>query len=166
MTTTISDIKLETINPRWIDNSSKIPKFLKIKKSLIDKKGKGVFAKYNIKKGTFLGHYMGKISNDNKKGPYIFHTIINNKTVSIDATDINYSNWTRYMNCSINKENENIISYKLQNKEKYLIKNQYKSLQGYIVFYANRDIKKGEELLYYYGDYYAKLMNIKYNLKE
>jgi SET domain-containing protein len=31
---------------------------------------------------------------------------------------------------------------------------------SYIVFYAGRDIKKGEELLYNYGDDYMKLMGV------
>ena len=44
-------------------------------------------------------------------------------------------------------------------EEKVLINGKYKSLEGYIVFYASRDIEKGEELCYYYGDAYYKLFN-------
>lgn len=150
------------INPDWIDSPGHRPNFVKIKNSKIH--GKGAFALKNIKKGTFLGHYMGKVTNNKITGPYIFHSIRDNgKTISIDATDKKQSNWTRFMNCSTNTKNENVLSSKLTNTEIYDIQGIQKSIEGYIVFYANRDISKGEELLYYYGDYYAQLMNVKYN---
>ena len=64
------------------------------------------------------------------------------------------------MNCSLNSSEENVKSYYLTNPEIYTINQQPKSLEGYIVFYADRDINKGEELMYYYGDQYvSKLQN-------
>ena len=141
----------QSINPRWIDVVGHKPKFIKIKKSLLH--NKGAFSKKKILKGTFLGHYMGNISKNMLTGPYVFHSKTSNGTISIDASDINYSNWTRYMNCSTNKSNENVNSYILTN-------NNY---NGYIVFYANRDIKKDEELLYFYGNMYGKLLGINYS---
>mgnify|MGYP000683709748 CR=1 FL=1 len=33
------------------------------------------------------------------------------------------------------------------------------SLLGKVCFFANRDIKKGEELLFNYGDEYAKILD-------
>ena len=85
---------------------------------------------------------------------------IRNKTVySIDATELDKSNWTRYMNCSEHfTKNDNVNSFKLKNKEMVFINGKYKSLEGYIVFYASRDIEK-EELCYYYGDAYYKLLS-------
>ena len=68
------------------------------------------------------------------------------------------------MNCSIDKKTENVNSYFLTNKENYVTKSGKINLEGYIVFYSNREIKKGEELMYYYGDAYADLMNIKYKI--
>ena len=106
---------------------------------------------------------MGQISNEFITGPYVFHSQKKNNVISIDASDINQSNWTRYMNCSINKNTENVKSYFLTNKENYMRGNNTLNLEGYIIFYTNRDIKKGEELMYYYGNAYADLMNIKYN---
>ena len=150
---------MEHIKPEWIDIPKHRPNFVKIKNSTID--NKGAFAIKNIKKGTFLGHYMGEIKENIQTGPYIFHSIRNNNMVAIDATNVDKSNWTRYMNCSTSKDNENVTSYFLNNRETYHINNQIQSLEGYIVFYANRDIKKGEELLYYYGDDYAKILGIK-----
>ena len=156
------------INPSWINVVQHRPKFVKIKNSPIH--GKGVFALKIIKKGTFLGHYMGEIYKEYKVGPYIFHSHVTNEKgerdlekvemFSIDASDIKKSNWTRYMNCSTNRENENVMASRLNNKEIYEINGKKTSVEGYIVFYAGRDIKKGEELLYNYGDDYMKLMGV------
>ena len=151
---------LQQINIDWIDISKHKPNFIEIKDSCIQ--GKGAFTKKNIKKNTFLGNYMGKISNEFITGPYVFHSQKNNNIISIDASDINHSNWTRYMNCSINKNTENVNSYFLTNKENYMRGDKTLNLEGYIIFYTNRDIKKGEELMYYYGNAYADLMNINY----
>ena len=153
---------MQQINIDWIDISKHKPDFIEINNSLVE--GKGAFTKTNIKKNTFLGNYMGKITNDFVTGPYVFHSQKDNNIISIDASDINYSNWTRYMNCSIDKETENVNSYFLTNKENYVTKSGKINLEGYIVFYSNREIKKGEELMYYYGDAYADLMNIKYKI--
>ena len=105
---------------------------------------------------------MGKISDEFITGPYVFHSQRNNDILSINASDKNKSNWTRYMNCSISNQTENVNSYFLTNKENYLREDKKLNLEGYIIFYSNRDIEKNEELMYYYGDAYADLMNIKY----
>ena len=153
---------MQEINIDWIDISKHKPEFIEVMDSPIE--GKGAFTKKNIKENTFLGNYMGKITNDFVTGPYVFHSQKNNNIISIDASDINHSNWTRYMNCSIDKKTENVKSYFLTNKENYVTKSGKINLEGYIVFYSNREIKKGEELMYYYGDAYADLMNIKYKI--
>ena len=111
---------MQQINIDWIDISKHKPEFIEIKDSLVE--GKGAFTKTNIKKNTFLGNYMGKITNDFVTGPYVFHSQKDNNIISIDASDINYSNWTRYMNCSIDKETEKVNSYFLTNKENYVTK--------------------------------------------
>ena len=151
---------MQKINIDWIDIPQHKPNFIEIKKSKVD--GFGAFAKKNIKKNTFLGHYMGKISDEFITGPYVFHSQRNNDILSINASDKNKSNWTRYMNCSINNQTENVNSYFLTNKENYIRGDKKLNLEGYIIFYSNRDIEKNEELMYYYGDAYADLMNIKY----
>ena len=156
---------VDVINPDWIDVPQHKPTFVKIKNSKIH--GKGAFALKNIKKGTFLGHYMGIIYPKYVTGDYVFHSYRETQETqkdelfSICASDLKKSNWTRYMNCcSPDKKNENVESSRLTNKELYQLGTQKpKSIEGYIVFYAKRDIKKGEELLYYYGDDYSKLLN-------
>ncbi len=150
------DFKKQNIDVYLIDESRLIPRFISIKESKIH--GKGIFCKKKIKKGTFLGNYMGNILNYKKTGPYIFHSIKENKLISIDATDIEQSNWTRYMNCSLNDKSENVTSYFLTNNQTYLKNNQPINLEGYIVFYANRDIEKHEELMYNYGEEYVDIL--------
>jgi SET domain-containing protein len=154
---------VDIINSDWIDLPQHRPKFIKIKNSNLH--GKGAFALKNIKKGTFLGHYMGEIHSDYKMGPYIFHSYTeksdgDEELFSIDASDPKKSNWTRYMNCSTNPNNENVMSSRLSNKEIYEIQGEPVSIEGYIAFYAGRDIKKGEELLYHYGNDYMKLLGL------
>ncbi len=151
---------LQEININWIDISNHKPDFIIIKKSNIN--GYGAFANQNIKKDTFLGHYMGKISTEFITGPYVFHSKRSNNIISIDASDKDKSNWTRYMNCSINDKTENVKSYFLTNKEEYIRNNDKINMEGYIVFYSNREIKKGEELMYHYGSSYANILNIYY----
>ena len=149
-----------TINPDTIDVARYRPSFIKIKTSKIKNAGRGAFTKKKILKHTYLGHYMGELTPGFKKGPYTFMTIRNKTVYSIDATQLDKSNWTRYMNCSGHfTKDENVNSFKLKNKEKVLINGEYKSLEGYIVFYTSRDIEKGEELCYYYGDAYYKLLS-------
>ena len=66
------------------------------------------------------------------------------------------------MNCSINDKTENVKSYFLTNKEEYIRNDDKINMEGYIVFYSNRDIKEGEELMYHYGVAYANILNIYY----
>ena len=150
----------ETIRPDTIDLAGHRPTFIKIKPSKISSAGKGAFAKKPILKGTYLGHYMGEMKPGISTGPYTFMTIHGGKIYSINATKLDKSNWTRYMNCAKkDSEGENVTSFKLKNKDPVCIRGTYKSIEGYIVFYASRNIQKGEELCYYYGDAYYKLLN-------
>tara|TARA_B100000674_G_C37969776_1_gene976368 strand:- start:579 stop:1043 length:465 start_codon:yes stop_codon:yes gene_type:complete len=153
---------LQQINIDWIDSPKHNPHFVSIKTSPLH--NKGAFSNSFIPQNTFLGHYMGRISTQFITGPYVFHSKRNNNVVSIDASDINYSNWTRYMNCSFSHQSENVTPFFLTNKEHYIKNTQTINLEGYIVFYAKKDIQPGQELLYYYGDAYAKLLNITYKL--
>ena len=62
------------------------------------------------------------------------------------------------MNCSLDDKSENVTSYFLTNNQTYLKNNQPINLEGYIVFYANRDIEKHEELMYNYGEEYVDIL--------
>tara|TARA_B100001250_G_C19648616_1_gene721578 strand:+ start:215 stop:682 length:468 start_codon:yes stop_codon:yes gene_type:complete len=153
----------QDIKTSWIDVVCHRPSFIKIKSSPLH--GKGAYAARKIKKGSFLGNYMGRISPKTATGQYVFHSFREHQKIAIDASDLHYSNWTRWMNCSTSNQNENVDSYYLTNRESVSINSTTQTLEGYIVFYANRDINPGEELLYYYGDYYATLLEINYPRK-
>tara|TARA_B100000497_G_C7616748_1_gene370440 strand:- start:296 stop:763 length:468 start_codon:yes stop_codon:yes gene_type:complete len=152
----LQPIRLEVIDvPRWIHE------YVYINYSKIPEADLGIFAKTNIEQGTFLGDYFGEICST-----YINHVYImsfENEKV-IDASDILKSNYTRFMNCSTCYENENVLVIKMLND--HLYDNNTKNLKNRIFFYAKREIKKDEELLYYYGDIYAKHLNITYKLKN
>ena len=76
---------VDVINPDWIDVPQHRPTFVKIKNSKIH--GKGAFAHKNIKKGTFLGHYMGIIYPKYVTGDYVFHSHRETATQKEDRFD-------------------------------------------------------------------------------
>ena len=110
----------------------------RIKKSDIDKKGRGLYATKDIKEGTRIINYIGKLITkkqteesdkyDNSKPIYLF-TI--NKRYDLDG-DFKY-NTARLINHSCNPNCE-VAGVGLK-----------------VWVYAIRDIKKGEELTYDYG---------------
>jgi len=125
----------------------------RIDTSNIPNSGLGAFAELPIKKGTFLGCYEGTLMNLNefkKKYPdgnsYACLVYRDDDKYVIDPSK--KYNWTRYMNCSMNYKNENVLRVKNNNCS--------------VLFYAKRNIKRNEELLYHYGEDYAKYLNINY----
>ena len=113
-------------------------KLYRIKKSNIDNKGRGLYAARNIKEGTKIINYKGKLITkkqteesdkyNNNKPIYLF-TI--NKKYDLDG-DFKY-NTARLINHSCNPNCE-VYGTGLK-----------------VWVYAIRDIKKGEELTYDYG---------------
>jgi len=155
----------EPIDIELIDKTKYIPDFLEISYSKnFEKAGLGIIAKKNIKKGTFLGNYTGKIHSNHtcsyKNCMYNFNTIKDNRVVNICAQDLNLSNWTRFMNSSLsNDEIENVTVITCDNNETYIKKNGEKvNLNGSIIFYAKKNIFIGEELLYNYGVNYNNIL--------
>ena len=143
--------------------------WLECKKSNIPNAGLGIFTKVDIPKGTFLGDYVCEIKKGkpppNKDDPYCFGAVPGDINTYRTGLDVNKSNWSRYMNCSSSYKNENVIvSSFLKSKIKYKTKNgKIMNLCDKIFFWARRDIKAGEELMYYYSHGYAiKILNIKY----
>lgn len=146
---------LEHIDINIIDRVAYIPSFLELNYSSIKNAGLGIFAKDKIPKGKFLGNYVGEILDGNnlEKNQYIFDTIIGSEKKKIDGVDLNKSNWTRFMNSSLGDDKiMNVICITCNNKDIYNKSNSEKiCLNGYIIFYAKKDIKVGEELLFDYG---------------
>ena len=113
-------------------------KLYKIKKSIIDNKGRGLYASRDIKEGTKIIDYIGKIITnkeadesdkfDNKKKIYLFNL---NKKFSLDG-DFSYNI-------------AGLINHSCDNNCDY----NGKGLKIWIT--AIKDIKKGEEITCDYG---------------
>jgi SET domain-containing protein len=158
MTNNYASISLDIVDvPKFL------PKILEINYSKIENAGLGIFAKQKIEKNSFLGNYMGEIKHTSvlQNNMYEFTTIINGETVIIDALNTNTSNWTRYMNCAMNESDENVACIRYINPtpdttHKY--NNIVFNLDGYLFFYAKKDIEIGDELVYNYGEIYKKFL--------
>ncbi|WGJ62669.1 SET domain-containing protein-lysine N-methyltransferase [Wolbachia endosymbiont of Frankliniella intonsa] len=113
--------------------------------ALKGEKNWGVFAKDEIKAGTFLGTFAGeRMSQDeNLESLYVFN--VGKKTI-IDGEK--KRNWASYLNHgSINNVNLQHFIEKFQNK-------------GQVTFYAKVDISPNSQLLFDYGEgYFSKLGN-------
>jgi len=122
------------------------PKLNKVEIKWIDEiKGNGLFAKQNILEGSFIGEYGGVIRKPNaqldKSNSYCFDYPLNffvSTKLLIDAQLC--GNITRFINHSYKP---NLISTMA-----------FYNGVNHIVFLANRDIEKGEELRYDYGPNY------------
>jgi len=126
---------------------------IEIKPSKIKNAGYGAFAKKNIKSGIRLSEYKGQRIdihnvhklNINNNSDYRMIVGKAPNIIIIDSQEkyIDKSNWTRYVNSVLSMDDNKLNIYTYQyNKSIY-----YKSL---------RDIRKGEELLTYYGPDYWK----------
>ncbi len=117
-----------------------------------DKVGYGVFAKKRIPKGTVLGMYTGKLKllagDSHSKYLFSFHAKAL-KDVLIDGK--NTGNWTGLMNHSPAKSAKTNVD----------VKEFFYNGLPYIIFYAYKPIKKGDQLLYDYGDDYWEPLGIK-----
>jgi SET domain-containing protein len=125
---------------------------LQIKKSTIPNAGLGVFANEFIPKGSAC-QYKGERKSLEKGNPYYSWSIFEYNTIKgnpisgkelylLDATNISKSNWTRYVNCGLKKNKNNLDS-----KQEF----------DQIYYYAIRDINPGEELFIDYGPGYRKV---------
>lgn len=157
---------MEPININVVDVPKYIPDTVYIGYSKIPNAGLGIFAKTDIKQGTFLGNYMGEIyeSDDSMiDNDYIFGTIRKKSRFRIDGYSIEKSNFTRFMNCCNSRENENIQAIRFMDDKHTSftrLDNTVIDIDGYIFFFAKKDIKKDEELLYDYGEAYRDKLDI------
>jgi SET domain-containing protein len=148
---------VEPINIGVVDVPKYIPTFVNIGYSKIPNAGLGIFANARINKGTFLGNYMGKICDDVNnlpKSDYIFTSKSRTKTFSIDAANYETSNYSRFINCAaIGTENVVAVRHRDATGASVYVKQDGKQIDidGYIFFFAARDIEPGEELLFDYG---------------
>jgi len=157
---------LEPVNINVVDIPKYIPGFLNIGYSKIPNAGLGIFANTKINKGAFLGNYMGEMHDDTNglpKSDYLFTSKNKTHTYSIDGTNIEMSNYTRFINCSaINKDNVMAVRHRDATDASVLVTKTGKQIDidGYIFFFAARDIEPGEELLLDYGVKYRKKLGL------
>ena len=133
----------------------KIPSFLELKESSIPGAGLGIFATIRIKQKSYLGTYEGEYTegliNQYPESQYRWIIPAYDKNGysecpariigSVDAWDLKYANWTRYVNGSRTSQDANVI-------DKYY--------QGTVEYWSCHTIHPGEELIIYYGDEYNK----------
>ncbi|GJQ78091.1 putative ribosomal small subunit assembly [Trypoxylus dichotomus] len=114
-------------------------KLLQIKKSKIH--GEGVFALKTIPKGIKFGPYDGLETVESTSG-YAWK-IRGGRLV--DAQQVEFSNWLRYVNCARNINEQNLVAFQFE---------------GNLYYRSVKEIPKGTELLVYYGERFAKMLNI------
>jgi len=124
----------------------KMSKYIYLDKSDIPNAGMGVRAAKFIPKGTILGKYNGRrltrreyLKLRNKD--YVFE-VSGYPRIYIDASNIKYSNWTRYINGARTKRQKKLINIETFEKHKN------------IYFEAIVDIEPDEELIFDYGRHY------------
>ena len=140
------------LSPRYQKNKNfnkDLDETIAIKPSLIKGAGNGAFAKINIKSGRKLGEYNGVLMGTEEYNAltdqsYIFEVAkkVQDKYYTFYIDAINSGDSLRYVNGANTAKQKKKI-----NVESY----QY---AGRIFFRANKDIKKGQELIIDYGDNY------------
>ena len=66
----------------------------------------------------------------------------------LDATDVRYSSYLRWVNCARDQREENVFGQQCEDKVNLM---------------TFKDIPPGKELLLYYGNDYAQYLEIDYN---
>lgn len=158
---------MEPIDINVCDVPKYIPAFVHLGYSKISNAGLGVFATASIKKGAFLGNYMGEIldSVDSmSRNEYLYGSSSRTKKFTIDASSLDKSNYTRFINCCSTSYPENVVGIRYTQVEGASV---YRTrlgkqidIDGYIFFYATREIEPGEELYYDYGMAYRTKLGI------
>ena len=107
-------------------------------------KNLGAFARHDIEAGTFIGEYAGEVlflSNVRKrKSEYLFNL---GSGLTIDAS--RKGNACRFMNHSSDEHGCNVAARIVNHRG-----------TRRVVFHARRLIRKGEEMMYDYGEEFAK----------
>jgi hypothetical protein len=130
----------------YLRSWGKIPSFLELKP--VPGKGNGIFTKTDIPHLNFLGYYEGVYRPLGKKFvenvyDFIVHNFDAKPCSLIDAENLTFSNWTRFINDGASPN----IEFAVYNCQIYV--------------FAARDIKAGEELIGSYGEGYWKAMEAK-----
>jgi hypothetical protein len=127
--------------------------YIEIKKSNIPNAGNGAFTTKKIKKGTlfeykgmWLDHQAYKKKKNHKLYIWEVYDLDSGNFIGyIDSGNKKTSNWTRYVNCCRNKQEENL---------------KHKQIGKQVFYEAKRTINPDEELLIWYGDDYGIYLGI------
>ena len=126
-----------------------LPRELELSVSIIRGAGLGIRATTFIPTNTWMAEYEGTV--DHEHGPqyseYSFK--VPRKHHVIDARDPATSNWSRWLNCARAEREENVM---------------IAHCAGRIFLISRRAILPGEELMFYYGDDYARVLGVKYRI--
>uniref|UniRef100_A0A1I8ILI9 Histone-lysine N-methyltransferase PRDM9 n=1 Tax=Macrostomum lignano TaxID=282301 RepID=A0A1I8ILI9_9PLAT len=150
------------LHQRWVSNKMPdgfgtaenfsdltLPDGMRICRSAVGRHaGNGVWAEAPIARGSIFGPYLGQRITDKataEASSYAWEIRRDKSCEWVDAADMRFSNWMRYVNCSRNLCEQNMIAFQWDNNVYYI---------------AIRDISPDHELLVYYGDEMAKLYNI------
>ncbi|KAJ8973011.1 hypothetical protein NQ317_004609 [Molorchus minor] len=104
--------------------------------------GQGVFALRDVRKGVQMGPYEGNMTRVDTTNGYAWK-LRDGKL--IDAGDETNSNWMRYVNCARNANEQNAVAF------------QYR---GELYYRTCKEVRKGEELLVFYGQSFARILGI------
>ncbi|CAF1399396.1 unnamed protein product, partial [Adineta steineri] len=101
-------------------------------------------------KNTFFGPYTGERHRSAERADqsgyaWVIEDDAGNIYDYVDASDPHRSNWLRYVNSPIRKEDENLTAIQFN---------------GEVYYRTLRNIKAGEELFVHYGDEYARELAI------
>jgi hypothetical protein len=132
---------------KYLREWGKIPEFLEVKP--MEGRGFGIVTNRNLKKLTFLGFYQGQYRpinsvHSNEYG-YEFKDFSATSQGYIDAENITFSNWTRFINDG--------------DAEKYNV--EFAVYNNQIYIFTLRDVLAGEEILGSYGEEYWKIQEAK-----
>ncbi|XP_060793225.1 histone-lysine N-methyltransferase PRDM9-like isoform X2 [Neoarius graeffei] len=122
-----------------------LPPGLEIRKSSIPNAGLGVFNKgETVPVGAHFGPYQGELVDREEAMNSGYSWVIDRSEQCeehIDAKRELNANWMRYVNCTRDEIEQNLVAFKYR---------------GGILYRCCRPIKPGQELLVWYGEEYAK----------
>ncbi|XP_072165790.1 uncharacterized protein [Diadema setosum] len=136
--------------PAECDNRARLtlPDFLSIATSSIEGVGEGVWAEKFIPKGVRFGPYAGEIVGNDAgyRSGYAWEICVQGRVLHcIDGKDECKGNWLRYVNCARSESEQNLVAFQ------YL---------GQIYYHSCKAIEPGTELLVYYGEEFAKKLDV------
>ncbi|GAA6082572.1 histone-lysine N-methyltransferase PRDM9-like [Tachysurus ichikawai] len=129
-----------------------LPPGLEVRKSDVPDAGLGVFNKgETIPLGAHFGPYEGDLVDKEEAVNSAYSWVISRRRRCekyIDGQRETHSNWMRYVNCSRNEEEQNLVAF------------QYR---GGILYRCCQPIKPGQELMMWYKDDYGKNLGLAFD---